>query len=258
MKKICFAILVHNYKESLLDMIQNIRYFCPNSSIVLYNGGDDPELCRGLGLPVCPSSKKLVYPTSISTYMLEVMHWLIGINYEFDFLINLDSDCLFARQGFERFVENEMTNSGYMGVRVRKPTEAWIPYRNFRKEWPRWSSMFQLEELLCCFNVGQIYSRNLVKQIVAYNQTYKLDQKLLQTKSKGIVEIVYVSLAGKLGAKPKAYPTETAGSIRYRPHYTAKEVEQSLRSNPRQYLFHPVYRSMQDDARSWIRKLIRK
>lgn len=38
MKKICFAILVHNYKEALKDMVDNIRHFCPHSSIVLYNG----------------------------------------------------------------------------------------------------------------------------------------------------------------------------------------------------------------------------
>lgn len=48
--------------------------------------------------------------------MSEVMKWLIDSKYEFDYLINLDSDCLFAKQGFEQFIEKEMNNSDYMGL----------------------------------------------------------------------------------------------------------------------------------------------
>ncbi|MDQ0090657.1 hypothetical protein J2T12_004080 [Paenibacillus anaericanus] len=256
MKKICFAILVHNYKEALKDMVDNIRHFCPHSSIVLYNGGDDPELCKGLGLPICPTSKKLVYPTSISTYMSEVMKWLIDSKYEFDYLINLDSDCLFAKQGFEQFVDKEMNNSDYMGVRVRVPTDNWIPYQNFQKEWVLWKSVFKQDELLCCFNVGQIFSKQLVGNIVKISETYQIKQKLLQTRSKGIVEIVYVSLAHKLGARIKPYPIETASSIRFRPHFTADEIKKCLQNNPYEYLFHPVYRDMHNETRTWIRTLI--
>jgi hypothetical protein len=254
MSKICFAILVHNNKKSLKDMIDNIRRFCPRSSIVLYNGGDDPKLCRGLGVPVCPASKKLVYPTSISTYMLEVMDWLVDTNYKFDYLINLDSDCLFARKGFESFVKKEMKKCDYMGVRVRTPTDDWLPYRNFKKEWAIWKPVFKKKDnLLCCFNVGQIYRRRLVVKIVRISKSLRVKDKLLRTKSNGIVEILYVSLARKLGARIKRYPSSVDGSIRYRPHFTAGEVKRTLRQKPRHSLFHPIYRDIGNDARVAIR-----
>lgn len=258
MKKICFAILVHNHKEALKDQIDNIKYFCPHSSIVLYNGGNDPTLCQGFNLPICPSSKKLRYPTTISLYMIEVMQWLVNIHYEYDYLINLDSDCLFAKKGFERFLEAEMKSKDYMGVKVRSPTNNWIPYKNFLKEWATWKLVFKLDELYCCFNVGQTYSKKLVEEIVRMSRRNHIKQKLLRTKSKGIVEIIFVSLAHKLGYKPHPYPIDVAGSIRYRPHFTANEIRNHVRNNERQYLFHPIYRSMNDEARTWIRGLIKK
>ena len=251
--KFALPLLVHNHKEALKDMIDNIKYYCPNSSIVLYNGGNDSNLCKGLGLPVCPTSKKLVYPTSISIYMFEVMQWLVDSKYEFDYLINLDSDCLFARRGFESFIKSEMASKDYMGVRARIPTDNWIPYQNFKKEWTTWKSVFKQDELRCCFNVGQTYSKRLVEKIVRMSIPYRIKQKLLQTKSKGIVEIVFISLAYKLGFKPKPYPVDVGGAIRYRPHFTASELKADLDKNPRHFLFHPIYRNMNDEARTWIR-----
>jgi len=187
--------------------------------------------------------------------MLEVMQWLVDIQYDYDYLVNLDSDCLFARRGFEQFINTEMKDKDYMGVRVRVPTNKWIPYQNFQKDWETWKSVFNRDDLRGCFNVGQTYSKKLIDRIVSISSKYQIKQKLLQTRSKGIVEIVFVSLAFKLGFNPQPYPQDVGGSIRYRPHYTANELKTDLKSNPRHYLFHPIYRSMKDETRVWIRNL---
>ena len=94
--KICFAILVHNERELVKELIDNVRHFCPNSTFVLFNGGDDPSLCKDLGVPVCPSSRKLSrgYTT---IYFLETMEWIEELGIEYDYFINIDSDALFIK-----------------------------------------------------------------------------------------------------------------------------------------------------------------
>ena len=120
--KICFAILVHEKRELVKQLIDNVRYYCPNSAIVLYNGGDDPTLCDGLGVPVCPSSRKLERGWT-TVYFLETMEWLeeLGINYKY--FINIDSDALFIRKGYEKFIQNAMKDTDYMAVKLRIPRE---------------------------------------------------------------------------------------------------------------------------------------
>lgn len=135
--KICFAILAHNRREVVFDLLDNIRCYCPNSSVVLYNGGDDPELCKGLGYPVCPTSRKLDYGVT-AIYMLEVMEWLEDIDYSYDILINLDSDVLFAREGFEQYILNEMNDKDYMGVCTKIPDDDFYCLVQLRQEIDQW------------------------------------------------------------------------------------------------------------------------
>ena len=120
-KQICFALLVHNNKNVVIDLLNNIKFYCPNSTVVLYNGGDNPDLCKDLGNPVCPTSRKLQYGIT-AVYLLETMKWLEDINHDYDYLINLDSDALFVREGYERFIAEQMEDKDYMGVET-KPLE---------------------------------------------------------------------------------------------------------------------------------------
>ena len=39
-----FACLVHESFECVVDLLQNLRYFDPQSLILLYNGGEDRRL----------------------------------------------------------------------------------------------------------------------------------------------------------------------------------------------------------------------
>lgn len=39
-----FACLVHESFECVIDLVQNLRYFDPDSLIMLYNGGEDPSI----------------------------------------------------------------------------------------------------------------------------------------------------------------------------------------------------------------------
>ncbi|MEW9672183.1 hypothetical protein ABLT31_25470 [Ammoniphilus sp. 3BR4] len=236
-------------------MLENIKHFCPNSEIVLYNGGYHKALSEGLGYPVCPASKKLSYGKT-TIYMLEVMRWLQKIQMKYDYLINLDSDALFARKGFEEFIADEMGNKEYMGVRVRVPEREWYPGICIRREWARWRPIFKTEQFLGCFNVGQVYSKRLVQRIIQFEQINQVEKNLLQTTAFGTDETVYVNLVKRLGFEPKRYPDDAACSIRFRPHFTEAEIKHLLDHQPRAFLFHPISRDLYNGARSFIRSLV--
>lgn len=254
-KKICFAILVHNKREVIRDLIDNIRYFCPNSSIVLYNGGDEPDLCNGLEYPVCPASKKLSYGF-LASFMLDTMEWLEEIHYEYDYLISLDSDVLFAKEGFEKFIIQAMKDTEYMGVDMRVPQKSWYPGVLFRRERDLWRSLFKDDPFLKAFNVGQVFGRSFVKALLTCDQLKVLKKNLQKTKCFAIEEIIFVNMAKLLGFEPKSYPNDVGLSIRYRPHYSYKEFIQFMNKNTSCFLFHPIYRRTKDEIRWIIRNMM--
>jgi hypothetical protein len=250
-KKICFALLVHENQELVEQLISNINYYCPNSHVVLYNGGNNPNFCKKLHVPVCPTSKQIKYG-NLSTYFLETMEWLdeIGINY--DYFINLDSDVLLFRKGYEEFIEEEMQDVDYMGVKLRIPDQNWTCGKSFKKDAHRWEPFFPTTSFLGVFNVGQVMSKHLVKAFLNYEKKELLKTAFKETKVFGIEEIVFANLANELGFKMKSYPEDHGEkAIRYRPYFNEKELTMFLQKNVG-WLVHPINRKKNDPARNLI------
>ncbi len=247
---ICFAILVHENRNLVKQLIDNVRYFCPNSTIVLYNGGNDPTLCDGLGVPVCPSSRKLKYGRT-TIYFLETMEWLEELSIEYEYFINIDSDALFIRKGYEEFIQTEMVDTDYMAVRLRIPDENWYVGKELKKDIDRWKELFNVNPFYGIFNVGQVISRSFVKALLEPGRKQRLKKALLETSAFGTDEILFVNMAKELGFRTKKYPDITARMIRYRPYFTLDEMIHCL-NNSNVFLCHPVIR----DENNPVQKLI--
>ena len=239
----------------VIDLLDNIKFFCPNSTVVLYNGGDNPELCKDLGVLVCPTSRKLKYGIT-AIYLLETMKWLDDIQFEYDYLINLDSDALFFREGYEPFIAEQMKNKDYMGVET-KPLES----NNYcgiqlRKEFSMWEPLFCTKPLYESFNVGQVFSKQLVTHFLTSSNFELLQENLNKSNAFGIDEISYVTMTERFGYKLNAYPLATGNSIRYRPYFQLDETVRLLHRNKNGFLLHPVRRDMLDETRTFINKTI--
>jgi hypothetical protein len=253
--QICFGILVHNNRELVKELIENVRFFCPNSFIVLYNGGDDPNLCNDLGVPVCPSSRKLERGFT-TIYFLETMEWLEEQNVKYEYFINIDSDAVFFRKGYEDFIEEQMINTDYMAVDLRIPEDYWILGYQLRKEIHRWKQLFNVDPFLGIFNVGQVFRKSFVKALLEPERKEVIKKALNETSSFGNDEFVYVNLARELGFRIKNYPYQSGiGIVRYRPYFTLDEIIHHLNVIPESWLCHPVVRDSKDLARSLIRNL---
>ncbi|RXI98197.1 hypothetical protein DS745_17825 [Anaerobacillus alkaliphilus] len=250
-RKICFAVLVHENKELIKQLILNINHYCPNSYVVLYNGGKNSNLCTDLNVPVCPTSKQLKYG-NLAMYFVETMEWLEEIELEYDYFINIDSDALFFRKGFEEFIEEQMQDADYMAVKLRIPDKNWTCGKSFIKEKDTWKPFFSVSSFLGVFNVGQVMSKALVKEFVNYEKKVELKTALTETTVFGIEEIVFVNLANELGFKLKNYPEEVGQRlIRFRPYFTKSELIECIQLNEG-WLVHPVKRKLNDPARNYI------
>lgn len=249
--KICFAILVHEKRELVEQLIKNVRSFCPNSAIVLYNGGSDRTLCEGLGVPVCPSSRKLKYGHT-AIYFLETMEWLEQLGTQYEYFINIDSDALFIKKGYEEFIQNEMKDTDYMGVDFRIPSKDWYIGRELKKDVNRWKKLFNINPLYGVFNVGQVISRPIVKALLEPERMGKLRKALMETTSWGMDEIIFVNMAKELGFRQKKYPNPLDSEmIRYRPYFTLEEMIYYHTKNSG-YLCHPIIRDKADPVRKLI------
>jgi len=251
--KICFMILVHEQRELVKDLIDNVRNYCPNSTMVLYNGGGDQALCDNLGVPVCPSSRKLERGFT-TIYFLETMEWLEEMGVDYEYLINIDSDALFIKRGYEDFIEKQMRDTDYMAVKLRIPEEDWYIGNELKKDLNRWKNLFNVNPFYGIFNVGQVFNKSLVKALLHPKRKDKLKSALLKTISFGSDEIFFVNIAKELGFRIKSYPNKTDEMvIRYRPYITLDEIVYSLNEINESWLFHPINRDNKDLARNFIK-----
>lgn len=256
MKKICFAIPVHENKEVIIELLENIRYFCLNTSVVLFQSGTDPDLCKGLGYPVCPTSFPMQWGHSFQWFFLNIMEWLEQIQHPYDYLVNIDSDALFAKRGFETFILSEMQGIDYMATHLRLPEDNWDPAITMRKVWPLWQPIFNRDHFLACFMGAQIFSRNFVKQILHFDKYEEMKSVMKQTDVFALEEILFPTLAEAFGIQFKRYPPHVEQWIRFRPHYMREEVEAAINSNQDCYLIHPVHRNMNDPVRHFVKSLL--
>ena len=260
-------LLVHEKRELVIELLNNIKYYCPNSSVVLYNCGHDKHLCENLGVPVCPTSKKLEHAFT-TIHFLEVMEWLEEINHSYDYLINIDSDAIFVREGYEEFIIKQMKDTDYMGVDYRIAGNDYYCAQEIRKEQFRWTSFFSFEPLYGVFNVGQVMSHKFIKAILTNERYPMLRKATTETKAFGTDEIIFANLAISLGFKAKKYPGNVQNPkyktigwdmdqllVRYRPHIKIPELVTTLNHKNNTFFVHPVRRSNADATRVFINEL---
>ncbi|MFN7251047.1 MAG: hypothetical protein ACK4M9_09670 [Anaerobacillus sp.] len=265
-KRICFAVLIHDNRELVKQLIDNIRHYCPNSLIVVYNGGKDRELLKDLDVLVCPTSRKLEYGYT-TIYFIEIMEWLEEIKVEYDFLINIDSDALFIRKGYEEFIEKEMRDTDYMAVDYQVASQDYFCGIEIQKDRKRWEPFFTFNPLYGAFNVGQVMNRRFTKTLIKSTNIQLLKKALIETPAFGTDEIIFANLVKEFGLRAKCYPSlmQTKQSsigydmhnllIRYRPYITICELISRLNEDVDRYLCHPIHRTSHDPARQLIMQL---
>lgn len=166
--RVVFGILAHERLDTLEDMIANIRRCCPGSETRVLNGaGDDAWLAGGVSVPVSARSRRFTWGDLTAQHYMHMLD-LIEADYEFDYLVVLDSDMLMIRPGFDQFLAAYLNSFAYLGARILpisySPSEE--PAHSVSVNWTRWAQALDSPVAYEVFNPGQIFRRDLVEHIV--------------------------------------------------------------------------------------------
>jgi hypothetical protein len=252
---ICFAILAHNNEAVLANQIRNIKRYNPGCMVVLYNGGKNPGFGRRLGISVCPYSRPLRYGR-LGRFFYDVMRWLERRGIRYDYLVNVDSDLMFVKPGFEPFLNRVMKGYGCMGIRLKayrslQTSRHWIPARTMWREWKFWQPFFQMNHFYGTLNTMQVYRRSVVQRMLRNINRVRLEHLFQSTKVFALEEILYVTLAARSKSRLRAYPAAIKRYVRLGRPLSAAEANRAKRS-PLVFFVHPVKRTMSDPALRWI------
>jgi len=249
---ICFAILAHADAGIAASQIRNIRRYNADAEIVLYNGGTDPDFGSTLGVPVCPYSRPLQYGR-LERFLLDTALWLETERVGYDYLVGVDSDVLFVREGFEQALRGAMSDADAMGVNMtmqRSPFELphWIPGKMLWEEWDRWQPFFGTEGFCGTFNPMQVYTRDTIRRVLADLTPARrsaLEGLLASSRVFALEELLLPTLALRAGARIRSYPETMAAFVRCGEDMTWEELQRALRT-PEAYFLHPARRDAAD------------
>ncbi|QEY21279.1 glycosyltransferase [Psychrobacillus sp. AK 1817] len=256
---ICFAILAHENEEVLVNQIKNIKYYNPGCKVILYNGGLDTKFGLKSNIPICPKSRPLK-KEKLGRFFLDIMTWLEEIQIDYDYLVNLDSDVMFIKKGYEKYLNKHMQGYDCMGINMgiqRSPLDAphWVPGMNMWSEWAIWQPFFGTDYFCGSLNSMQVYRKEIVKKMITNLDIDKLETLFQVTDVYALEEILYATLAVRCGGKHRPYPSECAEFVGWTP-LSISEIEIAL-ENENVFFVHPIERTMDNPARKWLTNKIK-
>ena len=205
---------------------------------MLFNGGTDKEFAANLAVDHCPYSKPLKHG-KLADFQYGVMKMLEVEQYEYDFLVTLDSDMLMIKPGFSEFLDLTMAESKYMGPNFQEITKGtdWIIGRRFLYKWPKkFKHFFEIDTPYGSFNPGQVFRREYVRYFVSDPMTVPLLKAVEKSKLAALEEVIYATYAVKIQGNPICNPG--SHSLVHRRHLLT-EI-QSYMQDPNVYLVHKV------------------
>jgi glycosyltransferase involved in cell wall biosynthesis len=120
-----FACLVHENEDCILDLVRNLHYHDPNSIILLYNGGKDPDLLHNkcllekFGAVIHPNPHPLKHGY-LHDFALQCMQFALD-NFTFDTLTIVDSDQVLIRSGYSNYLGDFLHKHPEAGMLSSKP-----------------------------------------------------------------------------------------------------------------------------------------
>ena len=250
-------IVAHDDPDSLSEMVRNVRYFCPAAKLYLYNSGDNPSLGSGLEIEMVPAPRRLYY-AKVTPFFFDMFEWLTNEHIAFDYAINLETDMLFIRKGFEAFISDVMKDCDYMAPRFARFTSKksrWRPIRSLRPELPEWYKVFGFDYTHEGFSPAQVFSRVYIEKLLNHPGYPEIRRLLKENKSYTLQEVLFPTLVDVLGVNGQSYPVGMEPIIRYRPYQAVGGVKRAL-ALPNAFFVHPVRRELDNPARVFIRSLM--
>lgn len=263
-----FACLVHEKPDCVLDLVQNLRYFNPDATILLYNGGQDsqllsdPKLTKIYKAIVHPSPQPQPYgylhgfAFDCMAYALEHLH--------FDTLTIVDSDQLAVRSGYEAYLTQylkQYPKAGLLSVSPEQITAS--DHTNFVatqafKEHELWKPLLDTfpdghnKFVHWTFWPATVFTRAAANDLIAMHQKNELVQQVIaKSRIWASEEVFFPTLIRLLGYEVVKHPCNY-DYIKFRNPLTINQLDAVI-SDEKAFWLHPVPRELNDPIRQGVR-----
>lgn len=247
------AVLAHAHRDAVADLVDSVRTYLPDAGVVVYNGGTDPGLTAGLDVENCSYSRPLRLGNLVPFHW-GVMRWLADNGVDYDFLVTVDWDVLFVREGLGAHLERTMEHSAFMGAGylvVAPEYPEWDCARRISYGWDRWwRPLFGTELPSWAFNPGLAFRREYAERARRFDRLPQILARAARSRIYGIEEWVYATLAVSLECNPIRNPGSAALQNR---HLSAAELDAGL-ADPDVFVMHKIGRALDAPDRLALRR----
>ncbi len=263
-----FACLVHENFECVVDLLQNLRYFDPDSAIILYNGGRDQTLLPGtfpyhqFNAHVHPAPHPMHWG-ALHGFALDCIDFALS-KLHFECITIVDSDQLLVRAGYSAYIKGFLSDkpeAGLLGISSERQTpdsgiypvscayaeqELWQPllsgFDEGERHFPHWT--------LWPSTVITKAAARAIHDSVAKNR--HLRTLLGKTGITACEEILFPTLSALLGLRNYRNPC-TYDFVKWNEVLTGRDVDNAL-SRLDAFWMHPIPRRFDNDARRQLRQ----
>lgn len=260
-----FACLVHEDADCVVDLIRNLRFFEPDSEILLYDGSagsllEHAPTFEKLGAVMHPAPGKQSWGR-LHDSVFDCLE-LGRQRFSFDAMTFVDSDQLLAGRGYVEAVGAALERQPQVGLfgtpnpslgavwaTAHQPQERelWEP---FLERFPR--GLAQLYPANWIFWPGTVITGAAGAALCAL-RTDPVFAGILAKSNFASEEIAFSTVAAALGYRvvPKPWNDDW---VRWRRPIRVSEVSAAL-TDPDAFWLHPVRRSLEDSSRVFLRQV---
>jgi hypothetical protein len=263
-----FACLVHERQEAVVDLVRNLAYLDPDSTIVLYNGGRDPDLLRrrfrvsGPEPLVHPAPKRLAWGV-LHEFAIDCMRFALA-ELPFDTLTIVDSDQLLLRPGYSAALGEFLAPREGVGMlgnapEVQPPRTRVAPAMTAWQERARWLAYcrrFEGGETKFphwTFWPSTVFTVQACRDLVrTFDNDEALARALHGSRLWATEEILLPTLVALLGHELVRSPFSYE-LVRYNVRVSPRQMHAALQ-RPNVFWLHPVPRRLDHPLRRAVRE----
>ncbi|HLH37272.1 MAG TPA: class I SAM-dependent methyltransferase [Alloacidobacterium sp.] len=263
-----FACLVHESSECVIDLARNLHFADPSSIILLYNGGQTPDLLKtGFPFDTCnaivhPSPKPMEWGR-LHDFALDCMQFALD-ELTFDTITIVDSDQMATRCGFSEYLTPYIRDRQRLGMLgnspgVQHPTTSQAPAQTAFRElelWRPYLRRFPNGEQK--FVHWSFWPSTVFTNAAAWELTrlFSTDRELTSIMSRSAIwateELVLPTLLALLDYEIAANPC-SSDYVKYKTDYTLSQIDAALNRED-VFWVHPVPRRYDNSLRKRIRE----
>ncbi len=265
-----YLCLAHEQLNCLIDLVRNLHFQDPDSTILIFNGGSGFKLddavfpFEDFSAVVCPVAFPVRYGY-LHDFALAAMEFALE-KFSFDILTIVDSDQLAIRKGYCDFISDYLKDRSNVGLLSNRPerltsadSDVWTSIQAFKEInlWKPFLRNFKNGEdkfVHWSFWPSTVFTREATKDLVKLFKTNEQLKHIMQhTEIWATEEIILPTLVSLLGYEIALNPC-CHDFVSYQKTYSKHELNAALQHESA-FWIHPVPRRYDDELRKHTREL---